>query len=166
MKRGILSIMVLCLLSSNIFAGENDLKEKLKNLREEERKGQKAVVDDLLRNELYDYLNKNQSVPVRSFKKFRLTAYASRAIVKDLNKRYGATAEDYQIKITNENERGIYRIALKIMHKDYYDNFYVCKGEDEKKVKESWEKVQKIKKYSGWRLDLKRMLLWSVSLED
>ncbi len=145
MKKGILYIMILCLIGSNIFAGEKELKEKLKNLQEEEKRGRKVAVDNSFKKEIYDYLSKNQGVPVKSFKKFRLAAYASRAIVKDLNEKYVTTAEDYQTKITDKNDRDIYRIALRVLHKDYYDKFYICKGEDDKKVKESWEKVDKLR---------------------
>ncbi|HJW85708.1 MAG TPA: hypothetical protein VJ440_03660 [Candidatus Brocadiaceae bacterium] len=145
MKKQLLYFMVLFLLGSNVIAGENELKERLKNLQEEEKKGQKMVVDDSLRRELQDFLVKNQSVSIKDFKKFRLTAKASGVMVRYLNKKYGATEDDYQTKITDKKDRDIYQIALKILHRDYYEDFYICKGDDKHKMKESWEKVSKIK---------------------
>lgn len=145
MEKAIFSFLALCLLGSNIFAGEKELKEKLKNMQEQEKRGQEAVVDVLLRKEIENFLLNNQTIPVKNFKKFRLATNASRAIVKDLNQKYAADPENYLLKITNKTDRDIYRLALKYLYKDYYDKFYICKGEDEKKVKESWGKVDKLR---------------------
>src|SRR3989304_10383707 len=144
MKKKMMCFIVVCLLAGNVFAGEKELKEKIKNLQEAERKGQKIEVDNLLRGELNDFLSKNPNVPLKNFRKFRLAVKASGFVIRDLNKKYGATDNNYQEKITDKKDRYVYQTALRTLERDEYKVFYLCKGEDKKKVKESWEKVDTI----------------------
>jgi len=145
MKKKMMCFIVVCLLAGNVFAGEKELKEKIKNLQEAERKGQKIEVDNLLRGELNDFLSKNPNVPLKNFRKFRLAVKASGFVIRDLNKKYGATDNNYQEKITDKKDRYVYQTALRTLERDEYKVFYLCKGEDKKKVKESWEKVDTIR---------------------
>ena len=145
MKKMMMCFIVVCLLAGNVFAGEKELKEKIKNLQEAEKKGQKVEVGDLLRGELHDFLNKNPNVPLKNFSKFRLAVKASGFVIRDLNKKYGANDDNYQEKITDKKDRYVYQTALRILERDEYKAFYLCKGGDEKRVKESWGKVDKIR---------------------
>ena len=144
--------MVLSFLCGNVFAVEKELKEKLRNLLEKENNGQKIELDNPLRSELYDFFNKNPNIPLRSFSKFRIAVPASVFLVRELDRKYDIADYNYQEKIKNKEDRHLYQAALRMFEIADYRAFYLCKGEDKKKVKNSWEKVDKLRTELSERL--------------
>ncbi len=142
--RGIL-IMALCLVTSTA-AAESGLNDKLIKLQRRDPQRQHTVLNETLRRELYDFVIANKDIPAKESRKFKFVEYAAGLIMLDLNKRYKATAQNYAVTITDEKDRNVYRIAAALTQKYYfYRPFYACKGNDEKKVKESREKVEKLR---------------------
>ncbi|HJW87819.1 MAG TPA: hypothetical protein VJ440_14390 [Candidatus Brocadiaceae bacterium] len=158
-KRILFYIIFLCFIASNIFAA-NSLEDKLKNIQKQKDQRQKTVIDDSLRKEIYYFLTKNENVSVKDFKNYRIAIFASDIVIEDLDKKYGSIVKDYQVKIKNEKDKKVYRIALKIRTKRFYRDFYACKGDDEQEVKEGWGKVDAV------RSTISELLKKNKSLEN
>ena len=137
--------VAICLVASHALA-QSGLSERLIKLQQQDRQKQKIVLDDALRHELYDFVTSNPTIPAYDFRKLKLVEYAANLVVSDLGNRYDATAQNYKAKIAIKPDQDVYRSALTLTQKiNYYRPFYACKGNDEKKVLESWEKVEKLR---------------------
>ncbi len=144
MTRGFL-IVAICLVASTGIA-ESSLNEKLVKLQRQDPQRLHTNLDDSMRHELSEFVIANENIPAKDSRRFKFVEYAASLLMFDLNKRYKATAQNYEVAIPDKQDRNVYRVALALTLKYYYYRpFYVCKGNDEKKVKESWEKVEKLR---------------------
>ncbi len=145
MTKKILLSIAICLVASTSIA-ESGLNEILIKLQRRDPQRQHTVLDEALRHELYDFVITNENIPAKDSRRFKFVEYASGLVMLDLNKRYRVKAQNYEVGIPDKNDRNVYRVALTLTKKYYYYRpFYVCKGNNEKKVRESWEKVEKLR---------------------
>jgi len=143
-KTTLFSFLILCFAVINAYAGD-DLESKLKDIQKQKDKNQKVQIGSSLRNEMYVYLQKNEEVSIKDFKKFRTAYFISNIVMEDLKERYNTQLQAYQQNLKDEKEKNAYRIAIKFNDKSYYKPFYACKGNDQGKVIESFKKVDEIR---------------------
>lgn len=174
MTKNILLSIAICLVASTSIA-ESGLNEKLIKLQRRDPQRQNTALDETLRHDLYDFVIANEYIPAKDSRKFKFVEYAASLVMLDLNKRYKATAQNYDVAITDKQERNVYRVAFALTQKYYYYRpFYACKGNDEKKVKESWEKVEKLRNRVSELLKKDRSLqtsntvvkLWELMIDE
>jgi hypothetical protein len=129
----------------SLIYGADSFEAKLKTVEKQRKKHEKVVVDENLRREMDDFIVNNENVSVKDFKKLRAIGNASLTTLEDIGGRYGVKNDDYQVKIKDEREIKLYRIANKLFTKYQYRAFFACKNDEEVAAMNSVKKVDTIR---------------------
>ncbi|MCK4816171.1 hypothetical protein KA005_10385, partial [bacterium] len=121
-------------------------KDAAKMFAMEKKQGKKPVLDPSTRKAMKDFISQNKNVSLKEFEKARLAAYVGDILIEDIMDTHGMAYEDIPSKIKDKKDRDIYAAVREVRRRYRHKEYIFCKGDDERKIRKSQEKIWKLKK--------------------